>query len=152
MRKNPHRLFVYNDKEILPRKELIGIKLAISSDNHLDVDKVNVEEALTFQADWLKQRHIDYYLFAGDLFNDLAKAKQYFARLQGLLPNTRILYILGNHDMVKNAPFEQVEHNPSPLYIHNRAIDLPNSNWRIIGNNGWYDYSFSAYRDQPQKV
>lgn len=128
------------------------IKIAISSDNHLDVNKVNVEDALNFQAGWLNQHQVDYYLYAGDLFNDLAKTRQYFDRLQHLLPNTKVLYILGNHDMLNHAPFDQVRHSTSPLYLHNRFIDIPNSNWRIIGNNGWYDYSFSAYHDQPDRV
>lgn len=131
---------------------MVTIKLAISSDNHLDVNKVNVEDALNFQAVWLNQNHVDYYLYAGDLFNDLAKTRQYFSQLQHLLPNTKVLYILGNHDMLNNAPFDQVRRSASPLYLHNHFVDLPDSNWRIIGNNGWYDYSFSPYYDQPHRV
>lgn len=131
---------------------MFNIKLAISSDNHLDVNKVNVKDALNFQAAWLQQNQIDYYLYAGDLFNDLSKTKQYFTQLQHQLPNTKVRYILGNHDMLNQAPFAQVEHPDSSLDLHNRFIDLANSDWRIIGNNGWYDYSFSAYHHQPQKV
>lgn len=39
-----------------------------------------------------------------------------------------------------------------PSYLHNQFVDLPNTNWRIIGNNGWYDYSFSAYYHHQREV
>lgn len=128
------------------------IRLAISSDNHLDINKVNVSRALDFQTAWLSSHQIDYYLYAGDLFNNRVKTDQYFDQFQHRLANTQVRYILGNHDLLNHSPFAQVEHSTSPLYIHNQFIDLANSNWRIIGNNGWYDYSFSAYQDQPEKV
>lgn len=54
--------------------------------------------------------------------------------------------------MLNNLSFNEAEHPHFPSYIHNQSIDLPNSNWRVIGNNGWYDYSFSAYHDQLKKV
>lgn len=57
---------------------MIEIKIAISSDNHLDVNKVNISDALEFQAHWLNTNHLDYYLYAGDLFNDFSKTKAYF--------------------------------------------------------------------------
>ncbi|MBU3829463.1 MAG: metallophosphoesterase [Candidatus Limosilactobacillus merdavium] len=128
------------------------MKIAISSDNHLDVNQVNIEQALTFQSNWLKKNKVDYYLFGGDLFNNFTKTERYFNELQKLTPDTKIFYILGNHDMLNNISFDEIEHPRSPLYIHNRSIDIPNTNWRIIGNNGWYDYSFSQYAKQPTKV
>lgn len=131
---------------------MLKIQIAISSDNHLDVNQVDPQKALQIQADWLNQHHVDYYLYAGDLFNDFEKSQEYFAKLQSLLPHTQLYYIMGNHDMLNHVMFDQIEHPTSPLYIHNRHIDLPHSDWRIIGNNGWYDYSFSKYHNQPQKV
>ena len=131
---------------------MLNIKIAISSDNHLDVNQVNSDQALTFQSSWLKENKVDYYLFGGDLFNDFAKTERYFNELQELTPETKIFYILGNHDMLNNISFDEIEHLRSPLYIHNCSIDIPNTNWRIIGNNGWYDYSFSKYADQTEKV
>lgn len=116
------------------------------------MNKVDVDEALHFQANWLNQQRIDYYLYGGDLFNSLDRTQRYFARLQAWLPHTKVFYILGNHDMLNDSSFSQVEHPTSPLNLHDRFIDLPDSNWRIIGNNGWYDYTFSSYRDQSQKV
>lgn len=131
---------------------MLNIKIAISSDNHLDVNRINIQEALTFQASWLRQNKIDYYLYAGDLFNDFAKTNHYFNQLQQLIPNTKIYYVAGNHDLLNNISFVEAETLHSPLYLHNRFIDIPNSNWRIIGNSGWYDYSFSSYHDRTKEV
>lgn len=131
---------------------MLTIKIAVSSDNHLDVNKVDINNALRFQASWLNTNHIDYYLYAGDLFNDFAKTKSYFEQLQHLTTNTRLFYIIGNHDMLNHISFSEMEKSSLPLYKHNQFVDLPNSNWRLIANNGWYDYSFSGYYDQPKKV
>ncbi|MBB1062989.1 metallophosphoesterase [Limosilactobacillus fastidiosus] len=128
------------------------MKIAISSDNHLDVNRINSQEAIHFQANWLSQNKIDYYLFAGDLFNDFSKTNHYFDQLQQLIPNIRVYYVAGNHDLLNNISFIEAEALHSPLYLHNRFIDIPNSNWRIIGNNGWYDYSFSNYHDRIKEV
>ena len=128
------------------------MKIAVSSDNHLDVNRVSVDAALALQADWLVQQSIDYYLFAGDLFNDYLKTRDYFARLQARVPQTRIYYVLGNHDLLNHVTADQTEHATDPRYLHNRAVDLPGSDWRLIGNNGWYDYSFSSYYQQPAAV
>lgn len=128
------------------------MKIAVSSDNHLDVNRVSVDAALALQTDWLVQQSIDYYLFAGDLFNDYLKTRDYFARLQARVPRTHIYYILGNHDLLNHVTADQAEHAADPRYLHNRAVDLPGSDWRLIGNNGWYDYSFSSYYQQSAAV
>ena len=128
------------------------MKIAVSSDNHLDVNQVPVDTALDLQADWLARQSIDYYLFAGDLFNDYLKTRDYFTHLQARVPQTHIYYILGNHDLLNHVTADQAEHTTDPRYLHNRAVDLPGSDWRLIGNNSWYDYSFSSYYQQPTAV
>lgn len=45
------------------------MKIVVSSDNHLDVNRISPAEALAFQAQYLNQIKADYYLFAGDMFN-----------------------------------------------------------------------------------
>lgn len=51
------------------------MKIAISSDNHLDVNQVNVDQALAFQTKWLIDHHVDYYFYAGDLFNNFQETR-----------------------------------------------------------------------------
>lgn len=129
------------------------VKIAISSDNHLDVNRVDVTSTMAAQTQWLLQHHIDYYFYGGDLFNNFSKTRHYFTELQDRLGDAcQVFYIAGNHDLVANAPFDTVEHLADPRYLHNRYVDLATTQYRVIGNNGWYDYSFSQYHDDPQAV
>lgn len=108
-------------------------------------------EVLAYQAQWLATHQIDYYLYAGDLFNDFAKTSRYFEKLQAASPQTKVYYIAGNHDMLK-TPAQTIAHFAGPQYLHNRWVDLPNSDWRVIANNGWYDYSFSRFQNDLKQV
>ena len=129
------------------------IKLAVSSDNHLDVNRIMSTRALHIQASWLLRHDIDYYLYAGDLYNNFGRTRRYFAALQRLVgERVQIYYVLGNHDMLSHASYQDVEHLADPMYLHNQYVDLPGTDWRLIGNNGWYDYSFSDYAQQPQRT
>lgn len=129
------------------------VRIAVSSDNHLDVNRVDQEVACQMQEHYLRAHNVRYYFYAGDLFNDLDQTRQYMAALQDhLADQTQVYYIVGNHDLLRHAPYELVEHLPDPGYLHRHYVDLPGTNWRVIGNNGWYDYSFSAYRNVPTEV
>lgn len=123
-------------------------KIIVSSDNHFDVNKQDVSQSLHQQATALHQLQPDYYLIAGDLFNDFEKSLHYVHDLQNALgQKTKVLFIAGNHDMGRNISFNELETALDPLYLHNQYLDIPNSNWRIIGHNGWYDYSFTPLLD-----
>lgn len=129
------------------------MRIAISSDNHLDVNRVPVDDCLAAQAQWLQDQQVAAYFYGGDLFNDFALTRHYFTRLQTAVGSRcRVYYIAGNHDLLNHAPFDLVENLTDPAYLHNQYVDLPGIDWRMIGNNGWYDYSFSTYADQPRRV
>ncbi len=120
------------------------MKVAVTSDNHFDVNRLNVGETLKYQAAYLAQQHVDIYLIAGDLFNDFQKSLDYVRHLQQELGNQTIVkFIAGNHDMVHGVSFEELEAPLDKTYMHNQYLDVPETNWRIIGNNGWYDYQFA---------
>lgn len=127
------------------------VRVAFSSDNHLDVNRVPIDTTLHQQATWLNSHQVQVYVHIGDLFNDLDKTRNYMQRLDHELTGNAY-YILGNHDMLNHAPYNLVEHLADEQYLHHRWIDLSPTDWRIIGNNGWYDYSFSVFADQPTKV
>lgn len=129
------------------------VRIAVSSDNHLDVNQVDVNAALQMQAEWLCKQKVDYYFYAGDLFNRFTSTRHYFDQLRTRLQGkVQVYYIAGNHDLLNAAPFSLVESRFAPAYLHNAFVDLPGTDWRVIGNNGWYDYSFSAYADRPAEV
>ena len=58
------------------------MKIAVSSDLHLDLNHADVAEIITQQAHYLTCQEIDHYFFAGDSFNDFAQTSVYFAELQ----------------------------------------------------------------------
>ncbi|WFA02212.1 hypothetical protein [Limosilactobacillus fermentum] len=62
------------------------MKIAISSDNHLDVNRVDVAATMEAQATWLKQQEVAHYFFLGDLFNDFTRTQSYFKELADQLP------------------------------------------------------------------
>lgn len=129
------------------------VRIAISSDNHLDVNQVDPAAALAMQAQYLQDHSVQYYFYAGDLFNDFTQTRQYMTDLQHRLADrVHVYYIAGNHDLLQHASYDQIEHLSAPGYLHRHYVDLPGTNWRMIGNNVWYDYSFSTYRDDSIAV
>ncbi len=93
------------------------MKIVVSSDNYLDVNRISPAEALAFQAQYLNQIKADYYLFAGDMFNDFLKTKSYLEELNDLITG-QVFFIAGNHDMLKNVTFAQLESPPFRLAIY----------------------------------
>lgn len=103
------------------------------------------------QATYLAQQGVQWYLIAGDLFNDFQRSQQFVVDLQALLgPQTQVRWIAGNHDMVHGVTFDELENGQFAGYLHNRYVDIPKTDWRIIGNNGWYDYQFAS--QMPDKT
>lgn len=124
------------------------MKVAISSDNHIDLNHLDVAAVVYQQAAYLRAQAIDLYIVAGDLFNDFTKSLDFMHALQKEVgPETQVRFIAGNHDMGRGISFTELESPLDPLYLHNQFVDLPGTNWRIIANNGWYDYGFAPEVD-----
>lgn len=124
-------------------------KIAVISDLHLDLNQINVEQAIAVQVAYLRRHHYQDYLIAGDLFNDFALTQQFVAALAAeLAPDCRVFFIAGNHDMAQHVTYAQLNQLDNPHYVHRRLVVLPETDYVLIGNNGWYDYSFMDY--QPQ--
>ncbi|WP_268912745.1 metallophosphoesterase [Lentilactobacillus sp. SPB1-3] len=127
------------------------VKIAVTSDNHFDLNNVDVNDIIDQQHQMLSELGIQYYLIAGDLFNDFQLSVKYVQQLQETMPEIKVLFVAGNHDMVKNVSYEQLEQGEWPGYLNNRYIDVPDSDVRIIGLNGWYDYSFATNEDKTSQ-
>lgn len=121
------------------------MKVAFSSDIHLDINHLDVNQVVSLQANYLKRQAVDYYFIIGDSFNDFQKTLNYVHSLQQALPKVIIKFLAGNHDMFNGINYEDLETEVDANYFHNQFVDLPKTNWRIIGNNGWYDYSYAAH-------
>ncbi len=57
------------------------VKIAVSSDNHFDINKVDLTPTIQAQAAFLTDQSVDDYLIAGDLFNDFTKSAAYVKQL-----------------------------------------------------------------------
>ncbi|PWF99347.1 metallophosphoesterase [Levilactobacillus bambusae] len=120
------------------------MKVALMSDLHFDVNGISPEETLNQRADFLAAQGVQYVINGGDTYNSFEKTITYMERLQAALPDAKVYFIAGNHEMVHDVSYEQLESPLSDLYLHHRWIDIPGTDWRIIGNNGWYDYGFAS--------
>lgn len=127
------------------------VKIAVSSDNHFDLNKVPLTETISQQAEYLTDQQIDYYLIAGDLFNDFQKSADYVQRLSSQVNSTHVFFIAGNHDMIRGISYEELENGRWPGYLNNQFVDIPNTDYRIIGLNGWYDYTFAVNEDKTEE-
>ncbi|BAN74842.1 MULTISPECIES: metallophosphoesterase [Lacticaseibacillus] len=118
------------------------VKVAISVDNHFDVNHVDGFEMLKYQAAYLVENGYRIYVNAGDTYNDFTKTLDYYRALQRELGDQVIVrFLAGNHDMVKGATYGEIQSDVDPLYLHEKVLSIPSTNAVIIGNNGWYDYS-----------
>lgn len=122
------------------------MKIAMSSDNHFDVNHVDLPEMIPRQAEYLIKNHISYYFMTGDLFNDFSKSIDYCEQLQAACAGLcHVYFIAGNHDMLNGVSYNELENTElHPQYLHHRILQIPNSPWCVVGNNGWYDYSLTS--------
>lgn len=119
------------------------MKVAMTSDLHFDINGIDMPEMEEKQVQYLLENKIDLYLIAGDLFNDFEKSLKHVERMQNALGQAcQVRFIAGNHDMLKNVSYEELESDLSPLYLHNKS-EVFNNQLVVVGNNGWYDYSFA---------
>ncbi len=50
--------------------------------------------------------------------------------------------------MIRGVSYDQLEHGKWPGYLNDQFVDIPETNYRIIGLNGWYDYTFATNEDK----
>ncbi|GAW99863.1 metallophosphoesterase [Secundilactobacillus mixtipabuli] len=127
------------------------VKVAMISDLHFDINHVDIDRTIEQQSQWLTQNQIGVYLIAGDLFNHFNCSLAFVEKLQKRTPATAVRFIAGNHDMVNDISYDDLQKSLSETYLHRKKFDIPNTDWQIIGNNGWYDYSFSAVLHRPDE-
>lgn len=120
------------------------VKLAVSVDNHFDVNHIDAQAAVVKIAGYLLANHYQVYVNAGDTFNDFTKTLWFYRALQQAVGSKVVVrYLAGNHDLVKNVSYQTAQSSVSPLYLHEKTLTVPGTNTVIIGNNGWYDYSLA---------
>lgn len=119
------------------------VKIAFSSDNHIDVNKLDRWEVLERQAAYLVREKIDFYVMVGDFFNDFNLTLQFARDLQTRVQTTTtVRFLVGNHDMA-GVSLAELEQPVDELYLHHKTLQVA-PNIQLVGNNGWYNYDFVA--------
>ncbi|MFD0898429.1 metallophosphoesterase [Loigolactobacillus binensis] len=119
-------------------------KVAMTSDNHFDINRVDIAAVVAQQVTYLLTQQVTDYLIAGDLFNDFRETVAYVEQMaQQLQPHCRVFFIAGNHDMVRGTDFSELQSRVNTHYAHQKLITFPGTDYVLIGNNGWYDYQFA---------
>ncbi|MFC6290033.1 metallophosphoesterase [Levilactobacillus angrenensis] len=119
------------------------VRVALISDLHLDVNQQDAATVARQQAAYLTRQRVGVYLIAGDITNYFDQSLAFVTQLQKLLAPTPVRFIAGNHDMLHDITYAGLESPLAPVYLHRGYLDVKGTNWRVIGNNGWYDYRFA---------
>lgn len=129
------------------------MRIALSSDNHLDINQVEASVAVAAQASFLRSEGVDWYVNAGDTYNRFDKTLTYYHALQDELgQDCQVRFVAGNHDVLAGADYQTIETLADPLYLHGKRETLPGTNMVLVGDNGWYDYSFAPKTLTPAKL
>ena len=122
------------------------MRIGILSDIHVDLNGgPAVIEALQ---EVMRAREVQIMVIAGDVADDYRVTLETLERLQDR-SGRRILFVPGNHDIWNSAhphitawqAYQALERFAGNLSAGAQEIGC---GWRIIGDLGWYDYSFGG--------
>lgn len=116
-------------------------RIGFISDLHLDVNKIADEEALMVLKTAITAKQLDVLVLAGDTYNDFRRTEALVTQLNQEQA-VKILFLAGNHDMARGSDEVSIEEK-HPHYLHKQWFDVANSDIRLIGHNGWYDYTWA---------
>lgn len=117
-------------------------RIGFISDLHLDVNKIADEEALKVLKTAILAKKLDVLVLAGDTYNDFRRTEALVAQLNQEQA-AHVLFLAGNHDMARGSDEVSIEEK-HPHYLHKQWVDVANSDIRLIGHNGWYDYTWAS--------
>lgn len=119
------------------------MKIAMLSDIHEGLNrKYTGADILGLITSWINSHSPDIFVISGDMTARPEKALALLNRLQSDCPQTKILFVHGNHDIYAEdsmAAYDTLLQFPGNL--GNGPVQLTDD-WVIIGDGGWYDYSF----------
>lgn len=123
-------------------------KVGFISDLHLDINKIMDEEAELTLKSVIKDEKLDILILAGDTYNNFERTQALTERLNEE-EQVSVYFLAGNHDMARGTNETSIEET-HPNYLHKQSIDISDSDIRIIGHNGWYDYTWASEVSEEQ--
>ena len=123
------------------------MRIGLVSDTHVDMNRIGGKEVVSslLAAESLR-RGLDILLIAGDISSDYRLSLATINRLSET-SGARVLFIPGNHDIWNERhpdlkawdTYNALLEHPSNLA---RGPVLLEDNWAIVGDLGWYDFSY----------
>lgn len=127
------------------------MKIAILSDIHEGLNRKKTgADIVGLLKESLVQHAPDVFIISGDMTAGPEKSLALLKRLQTELPDLQVLFVHGNHDLYHedstNAYEKLLEFDGN---LGNGPVPL-NEEWVVIGDGGWYDYTFGieGFREQ----
>lgn len=122
------------------------MKIGILSDLHVDINSQREKNLLLDLCNLIITKRIELMIIPGDISNDYQLTLQILHQLEELT-GVNCLFVPGNHDLWN------VKHpDKSTWAIYHQLLSFPrnlarapyqiNEDWVVIGDAGWYDYSF----------
>ncbi|MDY5060418.1 metallophosphoesterase [Staphylococcus simulans] len=122
------------------------MKIGVISDLHIDRPSDYTEAQYTEHlAQLVKEAQLDLLVIAGDISNDHQQSYVFIQQME-MLTGIDVRFIPGNHDYWSTD-------DTSTQVIHDFFMSKPeqlmgnpyiiNDEWAIVGNSGWYDYSYA---------
>lgn len=119
------------------------MKIAILSDIHEGINRKNTgTEIIPLLNKWLAAHQPEVFIISGDIGSGPDKSLALLKQLQDDNPQTKMLFVFGNHDIYaedSKAAYEKLLQFPGNL--GNGPVELT-KDWVVIGDGGWYDYTF----------
>lgn len=128
------------------------MRIGVISDIHLDINKeFPVIEAICAR---IREEKLDILLIAGDISNSYKTSILHLDSLREL-SGIEVYFVPGNHDMwdqegeIGDARIIYDKYASRSDCLCKKIINL-NEEWVVIGDIGWYDYSFgeSCYSEE----
>lgn len=119
------------------------MRIAVLSDIHEGINRKNTKtDLINILKKWIVKNSPDVFIISGDMTAGPEKCLALLNKIQNECLETRIFFVHGNHDIYH----EDTELAYQILLkfqgnLGNGPVEL-NEEWVIIGDGGWYDYSF----------
>lgn len=119
------------------------MRIAVMSDIHEGINRKNTQtDMMALLNKWMAIHRPDVFIMGGDMTAGPDKSLALLNQLQQDFPETKLLYVHGNHDIYhedsKSAHEMLLQFSGN---LGNGPVEL-NEDWVVIGEGGWYDYSF----------
>jgi len=124
------------------------LKIGILSDLHIDLEKIDPAKVLNGLVAAIKENSAQIMIIAGDVANDYKITLEFLREVENA-SEARCLFVPGNHDIWNEAHPDKTAwdiYHALEKFTGNltRGPVALTGQWVVIGDLGWYDYSFGS--------